>query len=87
MIGYWHEVPAPHGNATIALGAHLGGHELVVEHLEGEACWHWSLMSALGHELEAGEASDAHRAELAAEEAAFHIHPPCEGDWVARLLV
>jgi hypothetical protein len=42
-------------------------------------------MSRLGHEIEGGTAPDAHSAERMAEEAAFHIHPPSVGDWVARL--
>jgi hypothetical protein len=43
------------------------------------------VLSGLGHEIESGTAPDAHTAERMAEEAAFHIHPPSTGDWVARL--
>jgi hypothetical protein len=86
MIGYWHSIEAPSGKVLVVLGAHLGGHELVVEQCRGEPCWHWMVLSRLGHELEAGVAPDAHEAELLAEEAAFHIHPPSVGDWVSRLL-
>lgn len=93
MIGYWHSVVVPSGVAlpasqvAVALGAHLGGHDLIVEQCRGEPCWHWMVLSTLGHELEGGVAPDAHQAERLAEEAAFHIHPPSIGDWVGRLLV
>ena len=87
MIGYWHIVPLPDTRAQVALGAHVGGHDLVVELCRGERGWHWMVLSALGHEIEAGIAADAHQAEQFAEDAAFHIHPPSVGDWVGRLLV
>ena len=86
MIGYWHSVPLPEDRAQIALGTHLGGHDLIVERCRGEYCWHWMVLSTLGREIEGGVAPDAHQAEQLAEEAAFHIHPPSIGDWVARLL-
>jgi hypothetical protein len=44
------------------------------------------VLSLHGHEIETGMAPDAHTAERMAEEAAFHIHPPCVGDWIARLI-
>ena len=86
MIGYWHPVAPPLDGAVVALGAHVGGHTLLVERCRGEFCWHWMVLSALGHEIEGGLAPDAHKAEQLAEEAAFHIHPPTEGDWIARLI-
>ena len=86
MIGYWHTVSPPDAAAMVALGAHVGGHILLVERCRGEVCWQWMVLSSLGHEIEGGTAPDAHRAEVAAEEAAFHIHPPTEGDWIARLI-
>jgi hypothetical protein len=86
MIGYWHAVsPDAASRVRVSLGARVGGHELVVERCGGEPCWHWAVLSPLGHEIESGTAPDAHTAERLAEEAAFHIHPPSVGDWVARL--
>jgi hypothetical protein len=86
MIGYWHIIATTQTQEAVLLGAHLGGHELVVEHCGGEPCWHWAVLSLRGHEIESGTAPDAHAAEHMAEEAAFHIHPPSVGDWVARLI-
>jgi hypothetical protein len=87
MIGCWHALRGDEARQVlISLGAHVGGHELVVEHCHGEHCWHWAVLSLLGHEIEAGTAPDAHSAERLAEEAAFHLHPPMLGDWVARLM-
>jgi hypothetical protein len=87
MIGYWHVVPSDRARRMqVLLGAHLGGHELVVEKCADEPCWHWAVLTLRGHEIESGTASDAHAAERMAEEAAFHIHPPCLGDWVGRLI-
>jgi hypothetical protein len=87
MIGYWHVVGADETrHALIALGARLGGYELVVERCGVEPCWHWMVLSRQGHEIEGGTAPSAHTAEEMAEEAAFHIHPPSEGDWVGRLI-
>jgi hypothetical protein len=86
MIGYWHVIATDRAQEAVSLGAHLGGHELVVGHCGGEPCWHWVVLSLQGHEIESGTAPDAHAAELMAEEAAFHIHPPSVGDWVARLI-
>jgi hypothetical protein len=86
MIGYWHLIPIDQARQVrVSLGAHVGGHELVVERCDGEPCWHWAVMSLQGQEIEGGTAPDAHTAERMAEEAAFHIHPPSVGDWVARL--
>ncbi len=87
MIGYWHAIHLPDRRIQTALGAHLGGHDLVVERCRGELGWHWMVLSGFGNEIEGGDAPDAHRAEELAEEAAFHIHPPTEGDWVGRLLI
>ena len=86
MIGYWHSVDLPSRRVLVALGARLGGHDLIVEHCQGEPCWHWMVLSALGHEIEGGVAPDAHQAEMLAEAAAFHIHPPSVGDWIGRLI-
>jgi hypothetical protein len=87
VIGCWHALPSdPNRPVQIALGARVGGHRLVVEHYSAEQCWRWAVLSYLGHEIEGGVAPDAHSAERMAEEAAFHIHPPSVGDWVARLL-
>ncbi len=87
MIGYWHAVPPDQARQVrVSLGTRLGGHELVVERCNGEPCWHWAVRSYLGHDIESGLAPDARTAELMAEEAAFHIHPPCVGDWVGRLI-
>lgn len=86
MIGYWHTIATPDGQAEIALSARLAGHCLVVERWRGEFYWHWTVLNCLGHEIEGGLAPDAHRAEQLAEEAAFHIHPPTTGDWVAGLI-
>jgi hypothetical protein len=87
MIGYWHIVPNDRvRRVQVLLGAHVGGHELVVEKCNGEPCWHWAVRTLQGHEIESGVAPDAHTAERLAEEAAFHIHPPSVGDWVSRLL-
>jgi hypothetical protein len=86
MIGYWHVIATNRAHEAVSLGARLGGHELVVEHCGGEPCWHWVVLSLTSHEIESGTAPDAHAAELMAEEAAFHIHPPSVGDWVARLM-
>jgi hypothetical protein len=87
MIGCWHALPSdPDRRIQIALGARVGGHELVVERLGEERCWRWAVMSPLGNEIEGGVAPDAHSAETMAEEAAFHIHPPSVGDWVGRLM-
>lgn len=86
MIGYWHSIsPDPVHQVPASLGAHVGGHELIVERC-GEHSWRWAVMSRLGHEIEGGTARDAHTAEELAEEAAFHIHPPSVGDWVRRLM-
>jgi hypothetical protein len=86
MIGYWRSIsPDIARQVRVKLGAHVGGHELVVEQCSAEPCWHWAVLSSLGHEIESGTAPDAHTAERMAEEAAFHIHPPSTGDWVARL--
>ena len=87
MIGYWHAIPSDEVRyVRVKLGARLCGHELVVERCGGESCWHWTVLSHLGHEIEAGIATDAHAAEQMAEEVAFHIHPPFVGDWVGRLM-
>jgi hypothetical protein len=87
MIGYWHEVsPDQSRRVRVSLGARLGGHELVVERCSDEPCWRWAVLSCFGHEIESGFAPDARTAELMAEEAAFHIHPPSVGDWVGRLI-
>jgi hypothetical protein len=87
MIGCWHALGSNEArHVLISLGSHVGGYELVVERCDGEPCWHWAVLSHLGHEMEGGTAPDAHSAELQAEEAAFHIHPPMLGDWVARLM-
>lgn len=86
MIGYWYVIPIDQVfQARVSLGAHVGGHELIVEQCGDEPCWRWAVMSLGGHEIESGTAPDAHTAEGMAEEAAFHIHPPSLGDWVARL--
>ena len=86
MIGYWHSVPMGAGRPTRScLEAHLGGYELVVESGSGRE-WFWRVVNLRGHEIESGLASDQSSAEQDAEEAAFHIHPPTVGDWVARLL-
>ena len=85
MIGYWHAIsPDQARRVHVSLAAHVGGHELVVERCGAEPWWHWAVMIRLGHEIEGGTAPDAHSAERMAEEAAFHIHPPSVGDWVAR---
>jgi hypothetical protein len=87
VIGCWHALPSdPDRQIQISLGARVGGHQLVVERHSEEQCWRWQVLSYLGHEIEGGVAPDAHSAERMAEEAAFHIHPPSIGDWVARLL-
>jgi hypothetical protein len=87
MIGCWHALRRDEArHVVISLGTRVGGYELVVERCEGESCWHWAVLSHLGHEMEGGTAPDAHSAERLAEEAAFHIHPPTLGDWVARLM-
>ncbi len=87
MIGCWHALRRDQArHVLISLGTRVGGYELVVEHCDGEPCWHWVVLSHLGHEIEGGTAPDAHSAERLAEEAAFHIHPPTLGDWVARLM-
>jgi hypothetical protein len=85
VIGYWYVITTDRPHKVVSLGAHVGGHELVVEHHGGEP-WHWAVLSLHGHEIETGMAPDAHTAERMAEEAAFHIHPPSVGDWVARLI-
>jgi hypothetical protein len=86
MIGYWHSIsPDPRYPVRDLLGAHVGGHELIVERFGGQV-WHWAVMSRLGNEIEGGTAPDERSAEEMAEEAAFHIHPPTVGDWVARLM-
>ncbi|MGA3029820.1 MAG: hypothetical protein ABSE58_03645 [Candidatus Limnocylindrales bacterium] len=86
MIGYWHAIsPDRHVQAGVAMGAHLGGHELIVER-SCEGCWRWAVMNCLGHEIEGGTAPDERTAEEMAEDAAFHIHPPTVGDWVRRLI-
>jgi hypothetical protein len=87
MIGSWHAIPEDGArHVRVALGAHVGGYELVVERCNGELCWHWTVMNRLGHAIESGTAPYAVSAERLAEEAAFHIHPPTVGDWVGRLL-
>jgi len=87
MIGYWHANPRDTAShVRVSLGAHVGGHELVVELRNGERVWRWSVITAHGHEVESGTAPDAGTAERLAEEAAFHIHPPNVGDWIERLL-
>jgi hypothetical protein len=87
MIGYWHAIPPDQmRHVRVCLEARLCGHELVVEQCAGQPCWHWAVMSHLGHEIESGQAPDARTAEQLAEEAAFHIHPPRPGDWVGRLI-
>jgi hypothetical protein len=87
MIGYWHAIPPDQSRLVrVSLGARVGGHELVVERCTGESCWHWAVMSNLGHEIERGTAPDAHAAEVMAEEAALHIHPPSPWDRVGRFL-
>ena len=87
MIGFWHAIdPEDAHSIAVALGAHVGGHELIVERFAGEHDWRWIVLSRGGNEIEGGVAPDAHTAELLAEDAAFHIHPPTIGDWVGRLL-
>ena len=87
MIGTWHVIPLEREPLVkVTLGARVGGHQLLVQHCDSEDCWHWVVQSNLGHEIEGGTAPDAHSAERMAEEAAFHIHPPSVGDWVARLI-
>ena len=87
MIGYWHEIASAEvRSVAVALAAHVGGHELMVERFDGEHCWRWIVLSGRGHEIEGGVAPDAHTAELLAEDAAFHIHPPTIGDWIGRLM-
>ena len=87
MIGYWHVIaPEDAHSIAVALGAHVGGHELIVERFDGERNWRWIVLSGRGHEIECGVAPDAHTAELLAEDAAFHIHPPTIGDWIGRLM-
>jgi len=87
MIGTWHVIPLDREPLVkVSLGARVGGHQLVVRRCGGEDCWHWAVLSNLGHEIEGGTAPDAHAAERMAEEAAFHIHPPSVGDWVGRLI-
>jgi hypothetical protein len=87
VIGYWHAIaPDQARQVRVSLAARLGGYELVVERCGGETCWHWAVMSHLGHEIEGGTAPDAHSAEEMAEKAAFHIHPASAGDWVWPVL-
>lgn len=87
MIGYWHAMAPDEAYAVqVSLRAQLVGHDLIVERCGGEPCWHWAVLSHMGHEIEGGIAQDAHAAERMAEEAAFHIHPPSIGDWVGRLI-
>jgi hypothetical protein len=85
MIGYWHHVDHEVKTTAECLEAHLGGYDLVVEHSRGPA-WSWRVVNLHGHEIEAGSAPNLVSAELMAEDAAFHIHAPTEGDWIARLL-
>lgn len=85
MIGYWHPIPCERGlRARVSRAAHLGGHDLIVE--RSNEHWRWAVLNYLGHEIECGMAPDEHTAEEMAEDAAFHIHPPTIGDWIARLL-
>ncbi len=87
MIGYWHATDCDEArHVRVALGAHLAGYELVIERCENEPCWHWRVMNQRGREIESGVAPNVETAERMAEEAAFHIHPPTVGDWVARLI-
>ncbi len=87
MIGFWQPVPPDAARRVIvARTALLHGQRLVVEQCAGEPCWHWSVRTEGGHELEAGVAPDIRSAEQRAEDAAFHIHPPTLGDWVERLM-
>lgn len=87
MIGFWRPAPPDPGRHVVAVWtAVLHGQRLLVEHCDGEPCWHWMVLSQHGHEIECGSANDAASAELEAEEAAFHIHPPTLGDWLERLM-
>jgi hypothetical protein len=87
MIGYWHASPCDEDrHVAVSLGAHVGGWELVVERCDGEPCWHWKVTNHRGRVIEEGVAPDPETAERLAEDAAFHIHPPSIGDWVARLI-
>jgi hypothetical protein len=87
MIGCWHATaPDEAHHVRVSLGTRLAGHELIVERCGDEPCWRWAVVNHLGHEMESGIAPDAHTAELMAEEAAFHLHPPSVGDWVGRLI-
>lgn len=87
MIGYWHAIPRDaERHVRVSLGAHVGGHDLVVESRNGERTWRWRVVTGRGHEVESGTAPDAATAELLAEDAAFHVHPPTVGDWIERLL-
>jgi hypothetical protein len=86
MIGTWRVVSLEREPLVkISLGARVGGHQLLVQRCGGEDCWHWVVQGSLGREIEGGTAPDARSAELMAEEAAFHIHPPSVGGRVPRL--
>lgn len=87
MIGCWHLLaPDDARSMRVCLGTHLGGYELMVEQFDAQSYWHWVVKNHSGHEIEAGDAPCVTIAEAQAEDAAFHIHPPTVGDWVARLL-
>jgi hypothetical protein len=60
MIGYWHEIASAEvRSVAVALAAHVGGHELMVERFDGEHCWRWIVLSGRGREIEG--ARRAHR--------------------------
>jgi len=75
VIADWHPVAHDPGVRS-ALEATLHGRTLHVEQRAAEAGWRWSVVSAHGHALAEGRASDAHAAERAAEDELYRAHPP-----------
>lgn len=80
MITCWHTTTRTADDAVLEADVH--GRTLLVEHRAGERNWRWAVRSPHGRVLASGVAPDHERAESAAEDEAYRVHPPV-GDVVA----
>ena len=74
MITCWTTVVQGRERTLLEADAH--GRRLQVERRRGDRTWHWIVRSGHGRELASGVAPDRERAESAAEDEAYRVHPP-----------